>query len=175
MKRILAVIVALAGIISASAAEYIVVGTKTNIYQEPSADNPMPNQWEDLIEILPGMAFATTGDAEGFWRVDIPGWKGAWIPKSACVTPEPLNLQPGTYQFVYGDESYPVAVTSGDAQWTYKIDYRNGTGSYTGTLVEPGVVIVTDPRWPEDVIGSISATGGKMHVWIYDTTVLPWN
>ena len=92
MKRILAVIVALAGIISASAAEYIVVGTKTNIYQEPSADNPMPNQWEDLIEILPGMAFATTGDAEGFWRVDIPGWKGAWIPKSACVTCSPAHI-----------------------------------------------------------------------------------
>lgn len=177
MKKILATIVALAAMsFCASAAEYVVTGTTTNIFQEPSTDSPMPNQWEDLIDILPGMAFEKTGEAEGFWRVNIPGWNGAWLPKSACVTPEKLDLQPGTYQFVYEEESYPVTITAGDTEGTFKIDYRDGANTYTGTLVEPGVVIMTDPRFEgSDVTGSISCVGGKTRVWIYDTTVLPWN
>lgn len=174
MKQIAALIATFIIAISASAQNYIVIGQITNIYSEPSSTaEPMVNQFDDLIDLLPGMVFATKGEQGDFWKIDFPGWRGLWVPKEACTSPQALDFTPGTYPFVYESTNRPITFTATETEGVYQASGDFPT--LTATLVSPGVLVLTDPRWPEETAGCVSRISGKLHVWIYDTTVLPWN
>lgn len=174
-KRSIKILLLLSAIAPAlHAADYVVVGATTNLYQEPTTSTPMLNQWDDKIDLLAGMAFATTGESGDFYRIDIPGWKGAWLPKSACVTPAPLDFEPGTYQFSYEGESIPVAITPTAEKGVYTVSYPRMDG-LKGLEAEPGIIVIVNTEWDNEVVGCVTRLDGTLRVWIYDTTVLPWN
>ncbi len=166
-------LMALTGLI-ASAQNYLMIGRTTNIYTEPTQGYPMVNQFDDVIDLLPGMVFAVNGEKGDFWSIDIPGWKGVWVPKTACAAPEALDFKPGTYKFEYEDYSRPLEFAPGEDDGSFNVTDENW-GTLNATRVEPGVLVLTDPRWPDEVCGSVACTGGKLKVWLYDITILPWN
>lgn len=167
------ILMALTGLF-ASAHGYIMIGQTTNIFTEPTQGEPMVNQFDEVIDFLPGMVFAVRDENDDYWSVDMPGWKGVWVPKKACAAPETLDFTPATYKFEYEDYSRNVEFTPGKTEGTFRVTDENGT-VLDATMVEPGILVLTDPRWPEEVCGSVARTGGKLRVWIYDTTILPWN
>ncbi|MCM1521861.1 MAG: hypothetical protein NC039_04325 [Muribaculaceae bacterium] len=171
MKKTITLILMLCCImLPVAAQEYVMVGKTTNLYSEPSTSTPMLNQWDDTIELLPGMAFEMKGESGDYYIIDIPGWKGAYLPKSACATPEAFEFTPGTYQFKYESDSFPVTFTR-TADGTYDITgYR--LDDLKAKEVPGNIIVIT---WDGEPYGSVTTLGGTMRVWLYDTTVLPWN
>ncbi|MCM1163137.1 MAG: hypothetical protein NC339_02650 [Muribaculaceae bacterium] len=174
MKKLLMLFVALTAMtLTAAAQEYVVVGKTTNLYSEPSTSTPMLNQWDDTIELLPGMAFEKKGESGDYYIIDITGWQGTYLPKSACAAPETFEFTGGTYQMKYEPDTYAVEFTStGDGK--YNVSYQSMTDLKATTAPE-GIIVITDPSLDGDMVGCVSCVGSVMRVWIYDTTVLPWN
>lgn len=169
MKKIFAILLALCTLaLPAAAQEYVVVGKTTNVYTEPSTSTPLLNQWDDNVDLLPGMAFENKGEKGDYYIIDIPGWNGLFLPKSACVTPDEFDFAPGVYQFKYESDTFPLTFTrSGDNAYDVT-GYRNDLKAQA----TPTVVVIT---WDGDMYGCVTRINGDTYVWLYDTVVLPWN
>lgn len=157
--------------------QYIFVAQPTEVFENAKVSYPMVNQFEEPLQLLPGMLFELKGETDKYAIVDLPGWTNVHVPKSALGTPVPYKFAGGTLQMVYEPDSYPVVFTpatnaegvqgwnvtfNGDTLWAYP-DPR-------------GFVIIDDPYEPGHVYGGIVQIGGRPRVWIYNTTyVLPWN
>lgn len=160
-----------------AAAEYAVLGKSAPVF-ENSKGQPLMNQFDEQVNVLPGMAFEIKGSTEHYWIVAIPELGNAYIPKESCTKSDAIGVLDGIYAMNYDGEAYPVRVKKSDkALDTYEIEFAYPgyvDETLVGTNVSPDVVAITRPADNNAIVGFITRLSGKVKIWIYENYILNW-
>ena len=163
--------------VSAVAADYIVIGSQTSVFDAPSTSQPLMNQFDEPVTVYSGMAFEVKGETNYYWCVDFPGFGDKYISKKSCIKSQPVDITSGTYTMEYDDASYPVTFKSTSAAGIYDVTISHpfySDNKYTAKKITPEVLVIS-PSDESEITGVATCIAGKIRVWLYNNMILPWS